>query len=495
MKYFPSLALSFLVWLPCHAEDDLLRFMKAGDQLHGVFGGFNESGEVVWTRQAGGSPLTVHRDEILQIALNHERRPLESPAYIELANGDRIPGTVEKYSPQQAEIQSPVLGNRSIPANQLRSIVPSPMGGRIISLGTFRPDGWKQLPLNNRKEQAEEAKEDKGENDKADKPAVRKEDEKAEDKANTGWQFTGAAWESQREAALLLVPYELPDRALIRFRIQWQQNLQIAIGLHATLAGEAPADKPQQERVGNFALGNVLGAARAITLQHTYPQLFRTSVTADPDRIESDNSGAMGTQSQNRNAELEIRTDRVTGLVMLFMNGRCIAQWIDNTKPELDGKRFGLINTAPNFPIRVSDLVIAEWNGLMDSARSMESETQDVVLLNNGMDRISGTISEIDHGKLQLRGNYANMEIPFADVSEIHFARQKVASEAKPRASDITIRYGTTGMITATPKGNKAEALTIDSPLLGALDIQLPQATLLEFRAENRILQNWNDEW
>ena len=45
-----------------------------------------------------------------------------------------------------------------------------------------------------------------------------------------------------------------------------------------------------------------------------------------------------------------------------------------------------------NSELRVSEILISQWNGMRDSAQSMQTSERDVILLTNGVDRFSGHI-------------------------------------------------------------------------------------------------------
>ncbi|NDC79181.1 MAG: hypothetical protein EBZ67_15115 [Chitinophagia bacterium] len=106
-------------------------------------------------------------------------------------------------------------------------------------------------------------------------------------------------------------------------------------------------------------------------------------------------------------ATIEIRSDRNKGLLMLFINGQYAAQWEeldpllhngekadDNANMPL-GNGFAIQATNGNTPLRLSDMVIIEWNGIKDSACQFGAFSE---LLRRYPDRASrpGTIMQGD---------------------------------------------------------------------------------------------------
>ncbi|HCQ39827.1 MAG TPA: hypothetical protein DIV39_11785, partial [Verrucomicrobiales bacterium] len=74
--------------------EDLLRF-RNGDSLHGSFLGLGD-GELRWRHSEAAEPITLRTDKIRRLSFNggRARKNLRSPSFVQLADGDRIPGTL-----------------------------------------------------------------------------------------------------------------------------------------------------------------------------------------------------------------------------------------------------------------------------------------------------------------------------------------------------------------------------------------------------------------
>ena len=113
------------------------------------------------------------------------------------------------------------------------------------------------------------------------------------------------------------------------------------------------------------------------------------------------------------------------------MNDEFVTQWSESDLVDRKGESFGGKGSGFGFlvqggdsPVRISDIVISEWNGMPDSARSLQVDDQDVVLMANGTDRYAGRVGELDaDGKLRFEGKHGSFRFPLEEVAEIRFAR------------------------------------------------------------------------
>jgi hypothetical protein len=144
--------------------------------------------------------------------------------------------------------------------------------------------------------------------------------------------------------------------------------------------------------------------------------------------------------------------------------------------------------------MRVSDIVVAEWNGLTDSARSMESEQQDIVLLTNGTDRFSGRIHGIHEDQVEIEAKYAKLKIPMQEVAEMHFARSSRRKADAQDQSEIVVHMQPVGRISGVPLSSEDGHLQLESPIAGKIDLDLAPAVVLEFQSAGGFLDEWEED-
>jgi hypothetical protein len=506
------------------ATDDILRFTN-GDQLHGHFQGIGEGSVILWSRDDLHAPLTLKSENVRHVILRgaHPQTDPSSYAYITLLNGDQIPGEVLSFDSKNTRIRSHAVGEVTLPSENIAAINPNPFSGKLQYAGPFSPDGWEILRFEDKnasggvRVEVKKA-EDKPEEEKKDKP----EEEKKEPAA---WQHAGSAWYHLKGMQPLARKNCLGESSLLRFRMAWRERLNANIALHADFM-PPPEPKEGEEKEEKKAGINgrqpmvffngmpqnqaaTFGNALVLNIYQTYFSLTRCGYDENGKAI---SQRMVHTQSSvqlpdSGEATIEVRSDRKKGLLMLFINGQYAAQWedIDRLKnaeeikeegasdlPAL-GNGFAIQCTNANAPLRLSDLVISEWNGIKDSAYSMSHEKRDIVLLNNGTDRYSGEISAIKDNKAYFKNSYSELEIPLAEISEIVFAKNEKSESTEPADGTVTARFYPSGKISGLPLASDQKTLHLNHATASRLTIDLATAISLEFSDENPFLETMDN--
>lgn len=497
--------------LAAAAPEDLLRFSN-GDQLHGSFLGFKEGPEAIWKRDDLSAPVDFKTAQLRHIVLHggRPRRSLSSLSHLALVNGDRIPGTVKEMDDRTITLDTPYAGIVKVPRGQVAMLSPSPLGGRIHYHGPFVEDEWKMANAsfpNGMPPVPEAAAKDSGK------------DQDKDDKDSPGrWAFSGSAWywPGKQSGTALLREDAMPDRSILRFDLAWKSRLSIAIGFHADFVKPKPpenGDKDQeniQRRGIGFAPGDssifpvLFGNSYVLQIFSTHMMLFRTSVKEDGgpvvERVQiNGNAVRLGDTGK---ATMEIRSNRLTGEISLFINGEFVVQWSEGGNGQRDqkgyagkGNGFGFVVQTEDSPVKISDVMVAEWNGMPDSARSLQVDEQDIVLLANGTDRFSGKVGAFHDGKVDLEGKYGRFQFLLDDIAEIRFARNRLTKEADPPADNVTVRLGPLGQISGRPVTGDSGTIHLVNPVCGEMDIKLDSAVMLDFDNSNNTIDDWDAEF
>lgn len=508
------------------APDDILRFTN-GDQLHGHYQGIGEGNAILWSRDDLNAPLTLKSENVRHVILRGALPQTDpsSYAYITLQNGDQIPGEVLSFDDKSTRIRSHAVGEITLPSESVAAINPNPFGGKLQYAGPFSPDGWEVLKYEDKNSsggvRVEVKKADANpEEEKKDKP----EGEKEEKKEPAAWQHAGSAWYHLKGMQPLARKNCLGESTLLRFRMAWRERLNANIALHADFM-PPPEPKEGEEKEGKKAGINgrqpmvffngmpqnqagTFGNALVLNIYQTYFSLTRCGYDENGQAI---SQRMVHTQSSvqlpdSGEATIEVRSDRKKGLLMLFINGQYAAQWedIDRLKNAEEAKEegaaapplgngFAIQCTNSNAPMRLSDLVISEWNGIKDSAYSMSHEKRDIVLLSNGTDRYSGEITAIKDNKAFFKNTYSELEIPLTEISEIVFAKNDKSETKEPAEGTVTARFYPSGRISGLPLVSEKNALKLTHPTAAQLTVDLSTAISLEFSDENPFLETMDN--
>ena len=511
---------------------DLLRFTN-GDQLHGTFLGIKEGPQASWRRDDIAAPVDFKTTQIRHVVLHGGRplKPLASLSHLGLVNGDRIPGTITGMDDETITLDSPYAGVLRIPRKQVSMMAPNPLGGRVYYHGPFIENEWKMrhsaypdgLPdaEPDNKDNKDKAEKEKADKDKAihendgEEEDVPQMNTKAGDSLPGRWFFSGSAWywKNKHGGTALVRETGMPDRAILRFDLAWKNRLCVAIAFHADFAKpkRRERDAIRGGKLRGFIPGDaadlprLFGNSYVLQLYSNYMMLYRTAVNDEGvpsmDQIQLNNNNLRLVETGE--AKVEIRSNRRNGSISLFVNDEFIAQWSENEGGGNNGAGFagkgagfGFVVQGDDSPTRISDICVSEWNGMPDSARSLQMDDQDVVLLANGTDRFAGRVDRLnDHGEVTFEGKHGRFQFPLDEVAEIRFARERLAEAPADVADNVCVRFSPLGSVSGHPLAGDGLKCGILSPCAGELNLSLDCAVMLDFNASKQIIDDWNAEF
>ena len=493
---------------------DLLRFTN-GDQLHGAFLGIKEGPQAIWRHDDLAAPVDFKTAQLRHIILQGGRplKPLASLSHLGLVNGDRIPGTITGITSDMIILDTPYAGVLRIPRKQVSMLAPNPLGGRVYYHGPFVENEWKMAHPSYPDGLPPASPEGDAKKD----PDKQHPDTK--DLAEPGrWVFSGSAWYwlSKRTGTALIRETGMPDRAILRFDLAWKNRLSMAFGFHADFARPKPAEGEDNQGAGvkgrpivpgdSADLPRLFGNSFVLQLHSSYLMLFRTAVDAQGkasvERIQLNNNNHLRLAEMSQ-AKVEVRSNRHTGGITLFVNDEFVAQWSENgvaghAGGDFAGKGsgFGVLVQGDDTPVRISDIVVSEWNGMPDSARSLQVDDQDVILMANGTDRFAGQVGRLDeHGKVLFEGRHGQFQFPLDEVAEIRFARDRLAPVAAEPAENFVVRLSPVGSISGRPVSGDGSMIGIINPIAGELNLSLESAVMLDFNSSKQIIDDWDADF
>ncbi len=484
--------------LAVHAEPekntrglDLLRFNEKAnsDTLHGKFVSFAKSGNLIFKSSEAVEPTTFSTEKLHRITLGNGRatQALTPTSSITLINGDIIPGKITGADNKGVTMDTEHLGQLTFAADTISRISPTPHGGKLIYYGPINTDGWKTI-----------GPPDKKENKEGDVAELKKEDKQdKEDDKLTDWKFIAGAWYAGTGKERYLVRENaLPDTCKVKFKIGWRGSLYCNIGIHADLA--PPEYNGKESVTPNMA--STLGQSYVISLSSHSASLYSCTFDKDgkPLSSRSENTHISTGLSKNQEAEIELRIDRPNKTLMLYINDSFKTKWNLGESYIAPGSAIAFKNLRyNNSQMRVSDLLITKWNGMRDSAMSMQSEEHDVILLTNGVDRFSGTFKHIKDGKIFFRGTFDNdLAIPTGSVQEIRLASGKLRKIPEDKEDNsVYFHFQPFGRISGIPAADVKGRTKIHSDIVGDVSLDMKYVGIIDFSRQNNLLDFWDDNF
>lgn len=477
-------------------KDDLLSFTN-GDQFHGHFAGLAEDSSLLWKRDDVGDEVKFKSSELRRVVLRGGEPlvSLQGFSHIGMMNGDRIPGQIRELDDKHVLVETEYAGMIELPRAQVGLLAPNPLGGRVLYHGPFDPERWSMFNVEH--------------------PDGLPDPHKGGEKGDTipRWKHAGFAWywQSNGIGTAIAKKSGLPDRAIIRFDVAWKNRLSLAIGFHSDF--KRPEKIGEDNHVGavlpggakTVSLPGIFGNSYVLQLYSNYVMLYRTSFDdagkERMDRLQTSNSSLR--LGDTGKASVEIRCNRISGEIALYVGGEFVSQWSeldgvlgDDNSYAGKGDGFGFIAQSEDSSLRISEIMVSEWNGMPDSARSMQVDDADIVLLANGTDRFSGKVTGLHDGLLKLDGRFGNFEFPISEIAEVRFAKSRLAEAQKDHSGDVRIRFHPIGRISGKPMGaNTSTLLRMHNTSAGDMDIKLDSAVMLEFHENESFLDDWDNEF
>ncbi len=466
--------LSLLLTAPFILADnsDFINF-KNDDTLHGKFIGFTTSGKIIWKNDSAEKNIAFTTQEVRKVVLNNGQRtkPFTHTSYVTLKNLDTIPGKVLSLTKDKLTLETDFGGEITIPVEKIFDININPVGDKIIYRGPFSEDEACELkyPANR----------------------VSKDLSEKEKEANKPWKLKNFSFNHQGEPSSILLKTELPDKYRITFNSYSSQTYYPSLTFMADLKipefDEDDKDLKQNRSRYRSSMGNYLGTSLVIRLRPTSSSLTHYGFKENGALFQTNISNMVNGMS-NRGAKsktfYDLRVDKKSGLIMFYADKRMIGKWqIDDFAERFQGSHFGfsMQYTSVTTKSVVSDIVVSSWNGVQDSALSLENETRDIVMLNNGTDRYSGKITAITESEIDLKTAYAELSIPQDQVSSITFSRKKTEEPESRDKLEVAVRFYGTGRITGILSKADDGSILLESKILGKIKIKPEFITSFEF--------------
>lgn len=368
----------------------------------------------------------------IEFAASGEEPP-RSTSLIELANGDLLPATVESLDEKNLTVTAADSGRLVIPRTALRSLQLGVRSRKVIYSGPRSLDEWSPGG-------------DAGRN----------------------WTFASKALVANGPARASR-EVDTPRQFIFKCSLKWQGNPAFQIFFADPLkAGSDPTDRYYfQFNAAGFEIKREAATGKRY---HTVVPSTRT-----PDQFPS------GT------VDVEIRVDRNSSRLQLFLNGEPEGTGIDPVAEAPPAGGIAIVNTAPSGSNQeIRGIEIIEFDNARARHRAEDRGDPAVdSLISREDDRWGGHLTGIRPGKdgavFTFRSDFQPepLELAEKDVSTLFFASDGAAAPAEDE-SFFTLRLRGEGALRVASCTFSGEAVTITHPLLGEMSIRRTGISALE---------------
>lgn len=412
--------------VPISADD--LTFTDGSSQLTGTVRTIDEADRVEFLSPLSPEPLLLKGETIEKVEFSMDNAaPAPPSALIELTNGDLIPAAIESLDDRALIANSPGAGRLEILRNSLSSLQMGILQRKLIYAGPSGLEEWI--------------------------------DGQADAK---NWNFTNKSLVARGPANASMKIAALPKQFILRFTLKWKDrqspNFQVYFA-DPLKAKSEPSDRYylQFGRAGLEIKRETSKGKR----YNTIAQLNRT-----PD------------QFPERQIQVEIRVDRNTSRLQLFLNDEPEGAFNDPFSPAPDGSGILLVSNAPNGSTQeIHNIEVLEYDDSRIRHHAEErGDPKTDSLISREDDRWSGQLKKINKTPEGSIFHFSDvqknpLEIPETDVSTVFFASEtSVKTEGEPPSLILKLRSD--GSLRVKTCRFTDDVVFAEHPLLGKLKLR-----------------------
>jgi len=427
------------IWLSCGLCGTLLGdvITLAGEdiRLSGNVRSISEKGVVELASDLSPDPLLLKEGVVTRIRFSEkESTASTAPAQLELINGDILPVSIESMDDKKLTVISPDAGRLEIQRDFLKSMQVGISKRRVIYTGPKAEDEWKSP-----------------------NPAK-------------AWDIEDGGFSSQKVASVSK-KFDLPDQFILRFTLKWEARQTPSFKVYF-----ADPLLEMGKLVDRYFLqfgGAGLEIKRECSKGKRYNPLVQLNRTPN--------------QFTNNQLKVELRVDRKTSRIRLFLNDEeegliadPIAGAPDASGITFEGNAFGSSTQ------RIEGIEILEFDDAPSRHRTEDrGDRKNDSLISTEDDRWSGNLTSIRKSEngvvFSFKSDFQKdaLEISDANVSTVFFAT-KADNDTAKKSLPFILRLKGDGSLHVSSCRLDGEAATVVHPLLGQLGLQRSGITGLE---------------
>ncbi len=417
--------------VPAHADEISL---TGEASLSGTIRSISDTGVVELATAISPDPVLLRAGAVEKVVFSPPQDSPDMPgAVAELVNGDLLPVTIEGLDDKSLTVRTMDAGRLVIPRTALKSLQLGVHKRRLVYSGPKNIDEWTG---------------------------------DAEGSRNWRFENNGLVANGPAHAAK---DFDTPAQFVFRFSLKWQGNPNFQIYFADPL-------RPKGEVSDRYYL-QFAGAGMELKRESTKGNRYTTVILSNrtPEQF-SDNS-----------LEVEIRVDRKTARLHLFLNGEPEGAGIDPAKDVPQGGGVTLVNNAPNGTEQeIRDIEILELDDSRGRHRSEErGDPKTDSLISRDDDRWGGRLSDIrktaDGLVFSFKSDFqdAPLELLASDVSTVFFASPD-DSKKTDAPHPFVLRLQANGSLRVSSCSFTENSVSASHSLLGPLVIRRSGISALE---------------
>lgn len=424
---------------------DRVEFLN-GDVLRGKIEGVNNSSSVEFFSELLKTNITIKQTGIYKLyleSIDPIATNVSGNSIITLATDDSFGGNFVRYDNETLVVDTWFCGRIAIPRSMLKSFVPS-AGASLVYEGPKSLDGWTVhnpgffvniIVAGNRQGVAP-----------------------AQAPQQASWIYTNNAFYNIGQGALGKY-FQLPDKTSIDFDLSWRGNLAFSV----------------------FFFSDTLTpyTGRAYMMLFTYRAAYLHR-RGSPTGITVLGTAEIPEFAKETKASISIKVDKEQRTIALFVNGKLLNVWKDESDFVGDGNGI-VFNQQSSSKVKISKIRITRWDGRLDSDKTPATKfTNDVVKLAN-KDFIEGKVLSINNGLLKIQTDYASIDIPMERVIGIDFSTKGVDIEKDKLVKGFLSDFGSFSFVMQEMSDKKIVGVC---PGIGKLEFSPRSFRILQFASD-----------
>ena len=144
-----------------------------------------------------------------------------------------------------------------------------------------------------------------------------------------------------------------------------------------------------------------------------------------------------GAMMRSDKLHLDIRVNKATKSIWLYVNGNMIKQWTDPGDFAGTGTKV-IFSSQQGMYAKISNIKVSAWDGKLDDAATADAKSKEDSIKMANSDKVSGKLKKIEDGKVIFASSYADLTIPLDRIEQIDMSSEG-ADQAKKNADDVRI--------------------------------------------------------